>query len=82
MPALVCFGFLNQADVNSVCFRWVCSSRLGQMLLSFVFETTESGPSLPFICESCTWSRELCLLRAWTGVCWDVFDMRTECSTA
>lgn len=59
MPALVCFGFLNQADVNSVCFGWVCSSRLGEMLLSFVSETTESGPSLPFICDSCARSREL-----------------------
>lgn len=48
MPVLVCFGFLNQTDANSVCFGWVCSSCFDQMLSSFVFETTESGPEFAF----------------------------------
>lgn len=36
MSVLVCFGFLNQTDVSSVCFGWVCSSCFDQMLLSFI----------------------------------------------
>lgn len=81
MPVLVCFGFLNQTDVSSVCFGWVCSSCFDQMLLSFVSETTEPGPSLPLICKCCARSRECCRPRGHTRVCQDAFGTGTECFT-